>query len=74
MARGFDSKSVTDQQEGAEQARERRTAKAAAASPQRRKLELARTDLMRRMDAAPESWRAELRATLDELDDLIQKA
>jgi hypothetical protein len=74
MARGFDSKSVTDQQEDVEQARERRAAKDAATSPQRRKLELARTDLLRRMDSAPESWRAELRATLDALDDLIQKA
>ena len=75
MARGFDSKSVTDQQEEAEQARERSgTAQAPPASPQRRKLELARTDLQRRLEAAPESRRVELRTTLDALEEMIRKA
>jgi hypothetical protein len=74
MARGFDSKSVTDQQEEAEQERERSTSRVPPASPQRRKLELARTDLQRRIDAVPESRRDELRVTLDALDDLIRRA
>jgi hypothetical protein len=76
VARGFDSKSVTDQQEEAEQARERRTSTPApaAASTKRKNLELARADLLRRIDAAPESRRAELKATLSALDELIRRS
>jgi hypothetical protein len=72
MARGFDSKSVTDQQEEAEQAKDRPEPLAPPASPQRRKLELARIDLLRRMDAAPESRRAEMRTSLDALEAMIR--
>jgi hypothetical protein len=74
VARGFDSKSVTDQQEEAEQARERRTSTPPPASTKRKNLELARADLLRRIDAAPESRRAELKATLAALDELIRKS
>jgi hypothetical protein len=74
MARGFDSKSVTDQQEEAERRQQARDPRAPASSPRRRTLELARLDLLRRMDAAPEGHKSNLQAALAALDDLISKA
>ena len=73
MARGFDSKSVSDQQEEAERSRDR-PAPAPSVSPRRRTLELARLDLVRRIDAAPEPRRAALRTALTDLDELISRS
>ena len=73
MARGFDSKSVTDQQDEAERQRERRAANKIPDSARQKSLELARTDLVRRIEAAPESRRDELRAALAALDEMIGK-
>jgi hypothetical protein len=50
MARGFESKSVTDQQESALEGRVSRTPP--ATEPARRKLELAVADVQHRLDAA----------------------
>jgi len=74
MARGFDSKSVTDQQDEAERRREETSREKTAVSPRLRNLQLARVDIVRRIEAAPESRRTELRATLQALDDMIAKA
>jgi hypothetical protein len=74
MARGFDSKSVADQQDELERRRENRPVVVVGDSPRRRTLELARLDLLRRMEAAPESHRASLQAALAALDELITKA
>ena len=74
MARGFDSKSVTDQQEEKERARDRAAAPDTRVSPRRRSLELARADLVRRLEAAPESGREALRAALADLDEMIRSA
>jgi hypothetical protein len=55
MARGFESKSVADQQEAALARRERDPAQPVAdpvRAAQRRKLELTRTDLLRRLSEA----------------------
>ena len=72
MARGFDSKAVSEQQDEAERARDRSPARPVSA--RRRTLELARLDLVRRMDAAPEAHRAALRTALADLDDLISRS
>jgi hypothetical protein len=67
MARGFESKSVADQQESREQERERgrEILSDAATATQRRRLELARADFLRRIDAArAEAHRAMLRKAL----------
>jgi len=74
MARGFDSKSVADQQEEKERARDRERPAEDAPSPRRRSLELARADLLRRMAAAPESGKDALRAALADLDKMIRRA
>jgi hypothetical protein len=74
MARGFDSKSVTDQQEEKERARDRAAAPTATVSPRRRSLELARADLVRRLEAAPESGQDALRTALADLDEMIRNA
>jgi hypothetical protein len=74
MARGFDSKSVADQQDEAQREKDRSASAAPLPSAQRRKLELARIDLVRRIDAAPEARRQELSTTLAALDELISKA
>jgi hypothetical protein len=78
MARGFDSKSVADQQEEKERADDRDDVRGGAAKPavsaRRKTLELARIDLLRRLDAAPEIHREALKAALDDLDDLIRRA
>jgi hypothetical protein len=73
MARGFDSKSVSDQQEESERAREPK-GKADPVSARRRSLELARVDLARRIEAAPEAHQKQLRAALAVLDEMIEKA
>ena len=74
MARGFDSKSVTDQQEEMLRARERTDDAQPRPSPRRRTLELARHDLLRRLEAAPETHKEALRTALADLDELIRKA
>jgi hypothetical protein len=74
VARGFDSKSVTDQQEEKERARDRASAPAVTISPRRRSLELARTDLVRRLEATPDSGKDALRVALADLDEMIRKA
>jgi hypothetical protein len=73
VARGFDSKSVTDQQDEAERSRERNPTKDGSVSPRLKSLALARIDLIRRIEAAPESRRRELRESLAALDELIGK-
>jgi hypothetical protein len=54
MARGFESKSVADQQESAREARRRRKDEKDEAEParvlRRRRLELARADILHRME------------------------
>lgn len=73
MARGFDSKSVSDQQEEMLRARERKDA-APLGSARRCTLELARRDLMRRLELAPEAHKGPMRAALADLDARIEKA
>ena len=73
MARGFDSKSVSDQQEEMLRARERTTA-APLVSARRRTLELARRDLVRRLELAPEPHKERMRAALADLEAQIEKA
>jgi len=74
MARGFDSKSVTDQQEELERRGDRKPSAEVAVSQKRRTLELARIDLVRRLEAAPDGLRESLKAALAALDDLIRDA
>jgi len=74
VARGFDSKSVTDQQEEKERAHDRKSEDVAPASARRRSLELARVDLVRRIETASGARREVLRTVLADLDELIQKA
>lgn len=74
MARGFDSKSVTDQQDEAERRRTQAPREKVTVSPKMRSLQLARIDLARRLQAAPENRRGELQSALDALDVLIAKA
>ena len=62
MARGFDSKSVADQQEAALNKRPPRTDP--PVDPQRRKLELARVDLQRRLEGASGPYEEMLRRSL----------
>jgi hypothetical protein len=68
MARGFESKSVTDQQESAFEKRGPRGDP--APPPQRRKLELARADVLNRIEAAAgnDRYLAVLKSTLAALD------
>jgi len=68
VARGFDSKSVSDQQEELERRREQPKGARPTWSPRRRSLELARSDLQRRMAAAPEPHRPRLQMALDDLE------
>jgi hypothetical protein len=67
MARGFDSKSVSDQQEEMERRRDPAPPRPTW-SPRRRSLELARSDLQRRMAAVPEPHRPRLQLALDEIE------
>jgi hypothetical protein len=67
MARGFESKSVTDQQESAFEAPGGRGEPGPA--PKRRKLELARADLLNRIEAAGnDRYREMLRKALAAVD------
>jgi hypothetical protein len=52
MARGFDSKSVSDQQEEALRRAERRAEDRRPGDPRRKTLEMSRTDVRHRLDAA----------------------
>ena len=71
MARGFESKSVADQQEAREQERDRdrEALSDAATATRRRRLELARADVLRRIEEArAEPHRAMLRKALAALE------
>jgi hypothetical protein len=70
MARGFDSKSVADQQEERERTQERRDNEKQKPrfSTRRRPLELSRADVLHRLEKAPEQVRKTLQAALDALD------
>jgi hypothetical protein len=75
MARGFDSKSVSDQQEEMERRRERKEAEDANIRPQtprQRQLEMARVDVLRRLEKAPEALRPTLQAALDAIDEELK--
>jgi len=78
MARGFESKSIAHQQEDREQERERdrEAVSDAAIATKRRRLELARADILRRIeDARAEPHRVMLRKALASLDaDLAKMA
>jgi hypothetical protein len=71
MARGFESKSVADQQEAAMNPRppgDRGT------DPRRRSLELARTDVLRRLEAAGSGpFREVLQRGLADLEDRLRR-
>ena len=73
MARGFDSKSVADQQEEMLRARERKPGPPPP-SARRQTLELARRDLLRRLEGAPEAHQPPLRAALADLEARIEEA
>jgi hypothetical protein len=71
MARGFESKSVADQQESREQERDRdrEAQNEAVATTRRRGLELARADVLRKiLEARAEPHRAMLRKALAALE------
>lgn len=75
MARGFDSKSVSDQQEEMERRRERKETEDANIRPQtprHRQLEMARVDVLRRLEKAPEALRPTLQAALDAIDEELK--
>ena len=68
MARGFESKSVADQQEAAQDRWSRSTKEPVSA--RRRRLELARQDVRGRLEKpGPEPYREMLRRTLAALDE-----
>ena len=74
MARGFDSKSVSDQQEELQRRREGAPGgQKPIVSARRRQLELARVDLLRRLEAAPEAHKETLRQALTALDEQLRK-
>jgi len=70
VARGFESKAVSDQQEEAQRGKPARTAaRDAVAQRTRRTLELAQVDVCRRLAAAPSgALRQTLQRALDELE------
>lgn len=70
MARGFDSKSVTDQQDELERRRERQQSdtQKPIVSARRRQLELARVDLVHRLETASGPYRETLERGLTALD------
>ena len=71
MARGFESKSVADQQEAAMNPR---PVSEKGTDPQRRSLELARTDVARRLEGATSSAHREmLQRALTDLDERIRR-
>jgi hypothetical protein len=71
MARGFESKSVADQQEEAENRRDREVDATPdpATTLRRRRLELARADVQHRLDqASDERYRTMLKRAVADLD------
>jgi hypothetical protein len=69
MARGFDTKSVSDQQDELQRRREAQGTQKRVVSPRRRQLELARVDLVRRLEASTdERYRASLQGALEAVD------
>lgn len=69
MARGFESKSVADQQEEAQRPRSEEDVPDPAAITRRRKLEMARVEVLRQLEAAhAEAHREMLRRALAALD------
>lgn len=79
MARGFDSKSVSDQQEEAERRAERRgRGPVTVPDPRVRKLESARTDARARLRAAEESGNERmaqmLRGALEDVEAELARA
>ena len=69
MARGFESKSVADQQEEAQRPRPDEDVPDPAAVTRRRKLEMARVEVLRQLEAAQaEAHREMLRRALAALD------
>lgn len=76
MARGFESKSVADQQAEAENKRPARSDASPdpALAPRRRNLELARADALQRLEhATDERYRTMLSKVLAELDRQIRQ-
>ncbi|MFI5184945.1 MAG: hypothetical protein ACHQNV_11135 [Vicinamibacteria bacterium] len=74
MARGFESKSVADQQEEAQRPRSEDDVPDPAAVTRRRKLEMARVEVVRQMEAAhAEAHREMLRRALAALDKDLAK-
>ena len=71
MARGFDSKSVADQQEAAQNRRAPRTEP--PVSPRRRSLELARADLLKRLQTASGPYEQMLRRSLTAVEDELAR-
>jgi hypothetical protein len=71
MARGFDSKSVADQQEEKLNPRAPRTTP--LVDPRRRKLELARADLTHKLAAATGPYAEMLRRSLAALDEELAR-
>ena len=71
MARGFDSKSVADQQEAAQNKRPARTDP--PVDPRRRKLELTRADLVKRLQSASGSYEDMLRLSLTAVEDELAR-
>ena len=71
MARGFDSKSVADQQE--EKLNKRAPRTEPLVDPRRRKLELARVDLTRKLESASGAYEEMLRRSLAALDEELGK-
>lgn len=73
MARGFDSKSVSDQQEEAQRRREKVPDGGGPVPARRRTLELARADVLRRLAAAPAAHRPPLEAALAALEEQLRR-
>jgi hypothetical protein len=73
MARGFESKSVSERQDELERERDRAPG-AERPSPRRRSLELARVDLQRRLERAPEPHREPLRLALKAIEDELARS
>ena len=71
MARGFDSKSVADQQEEKLNPRPLRTGP--VVDPRRRSLELARIDLTNKLEAASGSYAEMLRRSLAALEEELAR-
>ena len=72
MARGFDSKSVSDQQEELARKRERQQdMQKPIVSAHHRQLELARVDLVRRLETASGHYRETLERALAALDEQL---